>query len=81
MKEEKTITIGNETFEFSNNIRTEARYSNIHEAYARPSSLKVAIWVDWCKWLMNVSEDCKNDYLAIGSATGFISKQKQIVKR
>lgn len=52
----KTITIGNQTFTVegtttgSKSFYGGASYDEIERVYRKPSSYKVDIWHDWCKW-------------------------------
>ena len=61
MRKHETIKIGNEYFELcgETNTRGSARYgansNEIFSVYGRPSSAKVSIWHDWCKWADEVN--------------------------
>ncbi len=61
MKKTEYVTIGSERFELcgETNTRGSARYGansrEIFDVYSKPSSAKVSIWHDWCKWADEVN--------------------------
>ena len=69
----KHININGVEFELCGTVATSPKhregcsFDEIYEVYDRPSSTKVSIWQDWCKWCIEIRISDDNCGISISS--------------